>query len=136
MKLDTGKLQCVGQPTREELQQARDAGCTTVINLRMPGEFVEYDESAVVAELGMRYVHIPVGGADGVTAAAARKFADALRAAGDCKVIAHCASANRVGALLAIAAWQDGEAPDRAVALGKQAGLAGLEPRVREVMAG
>src|SRR5690606_36013032 len=136
MKLDTGKLLCLGQPTREQLLQARDGGCTTVINLRMPGEFVEFDESAVVADLGMRYVHIPVGGADGVTPEAARKFADALRDAGDCQVIAHCATANRVGALVAVAAWQDGADADTAIALGKQAGLASLEPRVREVIAG
>jgi uncharacterized protein (TIGR01244 family) len=136
MKLDTGKLECLGQPTREQFEQARDAGCTTVINLRMPGEFDGFDEAALVAELGMRYEHIPVGGADGVTAEAARKFAAVLRDAGDCKVLAHCATSNRVGALLAVAAWQDGAEPDAAIALGKRAGLASLEPRVRELIAG
>ena len=135
MTLDTGKLRCMGQPTREELKAARDAGCTTVINLRMPAEFDEFDEGAVVAELGMKYVHLPVGGADGVTAEQARKFAQVLKESGDCQVIAHCATANRVGALVAIASWQDGEDPERAIELGKQSGLASLEPKVREVIA-
>lgn len=135
MTLDTGNLRCMGQPTREELKAARDAGCTTVINLRMPSEFDEFDEAKLVAELGMNYVHLPVGGADGVTADQARRFAEVLNASGDCQVIAHCATANRVGALIAIAAWQGGEDPERAIELGKRSGLASLEPKVREVIA-
>lgn len=134
MKLDTGKLRCMGQPTREELKAARDAGCTTVINLRMPSEFDEFDEASLVAELGMKYVHLPIGGADGVTTEQARKFADVLKSSGDCQVIAHCATSNRVGALIAIAAWQDGEEPEVALALGKRSGLTSLEPKVREVI--
>ena len=46
-------------------------------------------------------------------------------------VLIHCASGNRVGALVALHARGTGATPDEALALGKAAGLAGLEPAVR-----
>ena len=134
MSFNLSNIRCMGQPTRDELEQARDAGCTTVINLRMPSEQTDFDEAALVKELGMKYVHLPVGAPDGVTAEQAEKFAGILREAGDCHIIAHCATANRVGALVAIAAWQDGTSREEAIELGKKAGLASLEARVREVI--
>ena len=50
-------------------------------------------------------------------------------------VLVHCASGNRVGALLALAAADSGEmAADAAIEFGRAAGLTGAEPRVREVL--
>lgn len=50
-------------------------------------------------------------------------------------VLTHCAGGNRVGALVALqAAWHQGLPPEQAIALGQRAGLAGLEPRVRELL--
>jgi hypothetical protein len=48
-------------------------------------------------------------------------------------VLLHCASANRVGALLALReAWHRGAEPQAALAVGIEAGLTGLEPATRE----
>ena len=53
-----------GQPTERALRELRAKGVTTVVNLRMPEEMarVGFDEAALVKELGMKYVHIPMRG--------------------------------------------------------------------------
>ena len=58
-----------GQPAPEGLERLAQLGVTRVINLRTSTEMddretVPYDEAAKVAELGMDYVHIPLGGPD------------------------------------------------------------------------
>jgi uncharacterized protein (TIGR01244 family) len=70
-------------------------GVKTVINLRTQREMdnrqqVPYDEAAVAKELGINYVHIPLGGPDTpYTPEAVEKFAAALDKA-DGKVLLHC----------------------------------------------
>src|SRR5262249_42877149 len=53
-----------GQPTEKALRDLKAKGVTTVVNLRMPEEMarVGFDEAALVKELGMKYVHIPMRG--------------------------------------------------------------------------
>src|SRR4029077_7629065 len=53
-----------GQPTEKALRELRAKGVTTVVNLRMPEEMarVGFDEAALVKELGIKYVHIPMRG--------------------------------------------------------------------------
>ena len=53
-----------GQPTEKALRELRAKGVTTVVNLRMPEEMAQvgFDEAALVKELGMKYVHIPMRG--------------------------------------------------------------------------
>src|SRR5215831_1032021 len=53
-----------GQPTEQALRELHAKGVTTVVNLRMPEEMarVSFDEAALVKELGMTYVHIPMRG--------------------------------------------------------------------------
>lgn len=53
-----------GQPTEKALRDLKAKGVTTVVNLRMPEEMarVGFDEAAVLGELGIRYVHIPMRG--------------------------------------------------------------------------
>jgi len=53
-------LLVAGQPTLGQLEQLADKGFTTIINLRAPGEFDDFDEAVKVEQLGMRYVHIPL----------------------------------------------------------------------------
>ena len=56
---------------------------------------VPFDEEALVKELGMKYVHIPLGGPDTpYTPAAVTKVNDAMKAAGG-KVLLHCTVAWR-----------------------------------------
>jgi uncharacterized protein (TIGR01244 family) len=53
-----------GQPTETALRDLAARGVTTVVNLRMPEEMarVGFDEAALVKELGMKYVYIPMRG--------------------------------------------------------------------------
>ena len=64
-----GRVYIGGQPSREALAAFRQLGVTAVVNLRTPPEMedrqrVPYDEAAAVAELGMEYISIPLGGAE------------------------------------------------------------------------
>lgn len=124
-----------GQPDTAAWQMLAEQGVTSVINLRTDAEMNAYDEAAVVAAAGMDYLQIPVAGADGVNRANARLLWEAIAGA-DGKVLVHCASGNRVGALLAIGAAETRDlTPEQAIAYGHGAGLTRLEPRVREVLA-
>lgn len=125
-----------GQPTREQLASLAKEGVRTVINLRAPSEPVEFDEAAETTRLGLDYVCIPVSGAQDLTPDTIDRFSRALARAREAgPVLVHCASANRVGALLALdhALCQGGTCDD-ALALGRDAGLTGLEPAVHELI--
>lgn len=87
-----------GQPTEKALRDLKAKGVTTVVNLRMPEEMAQvgFDEAALLKELGMRYVHIPMRGSaenpygpKGLDA-----FAAAMSSA-DGKVLLHCTVAWR-----------------------------------------
>lgn len=94
-----------GQPTERGLRELRDQGVTTVVNLRTPEEMkrdVKFDEPALAAQLGMRYVYLPVRGnaefpysPQTVTA-----FSQALKDAKG-KVLLHCTIAWRASHLWA-----------------------------------
>jgi len=79
-----GRVFIAGQPSREALAQLHALGVTAVINLRTPAEMedrqrVPYDEAAAVAELGMEYFSIPLGGDEHpYTPQAVDRFAKAL----------------------------------------------------------
>jgi len=53
-----------GQPTEKALRELKAKGVTTVVNLRMPAEMaqIDFDEAALLKELGITYVHIPMRG--------------------------------------------------------------------------
>jgi uncharacterized protein (TIGR01244 family) len=94
-----------GQPTERALREMKAAGVTTVVNLRSPEEMqraVKYDEPALIKELGMKYVYLPMRGTPEFPYApdAVAKFAEALNAA-DGKVLLHCTIAWRASHLWA-----------------------------------
>lgn len=123
-----------GQPSEAELAMLARKGVRTIINLRHPSEVTDFDEAAVVAATGMRYVAIPVAGSHDLTRETVARFGRELAKAQACgPVLVHCASANRAGALIALErAWVQGLTADIALAAGRAAGLAGLEPAVIE----
>lgn len=124
-----------GQPERSELRAAAEAGVQTVINLRGEGEFTEWDEGALVGELGMDYVHIPVAGPEDLNAEAVSRFDRALSESSDEPTLVHCASSNRVGALFALrAAFLNDHSDEEAMQIGREHGLTSLEPVVREIL--
>ncbi|GAA0717663.1 beta-lactamase hydrolase domain-containing protein [Dokdonella soli] len=121
-----------GQPDAQQLEALATEGLRTVIDLRKPDETRGYDEVALAARLGLHYVAPPIADAAALTPANAAALKRAL-AAGEGPVLLHCASGNRVGALLALmAADQEGMPPQAALDLGKRAGLKSLEPVVRK----
>lgn len=134
LKRPRAGLLTAGQPGPDAWSSLARDGVGTVINLRPDAEMAGRDEEVEVAAAGMTYHRLPVAGADGITAENARELMALIEnAEGD--VLVHCASGNRVGALLALAAVAEGGMDaEAAVAAGKAAGLGSLEPRVREVI--
>lgn len=87
-----------GQPTEKALRDLRAKGVTTVVNLRMPEEMAQigFDEAALVKQLGMKYVHIPMRGTPENPYGPKQldTFAEAMASA-DGKVLLHCTVAWR-----------------------------------------
>lgn len=122
-----------GQPAAGDWSALADAGVRTVITLRTSAEMQGRDERAEVEAAGMRYVALPIDGAAAVTPDNARRLAELLRAQRG-PVLLHCASGNRVGGLLALAAAQEGLSAEEALAYGRSAGMKSTEAKVREVL--
>ena len=94
-----------GQPTERALRDLRAQGVTTVVNLRTPEEMtkrVPFDEAALVKELGMEYVYLPMRGTSEFpySPAAVKSFASAMTNAKG-KVLLHCTIAWRASHLWA-----------------------------------
>ncbi len=91
-----------GQPTERALRELKAKGVTTVVNLRMPQEMarIGFDEAALLKELGLTYVHIPLGGTpeNPYAPAALDRFA-ATMAGAKGKVLLHCTIAWRASHL-------------------------------------
>jgi protein tyrosine phosphatase (PTP) superfamily phosphohydrolase (DUF442 family) len=76
---------------------------------------------------------LPVSGASGISYDNANAL-DRILADIDGPVLLHCASSNRVGALLALRAKMHGADTANALALGIDAGLTSLQPVVEEAL--
>jgi protein tyrosine phosphatase (PTP) superfamily phosphohydrolase (DUF442 family) len=88
-----------GQPNGAQLRALREAGGGVVLDLRDPMEPRLVDEPALVRELGMEYVNIPVR-AGSLDDATLERILAVLRQAGGRSVFVHCGSGNRVGGAL------------------------------------
>lgn len=120
-----------GQPSQDDLVRLKSQGVRTVIDLRGAQEDRGYDEAAGAQRLGLNYIALPIAGKDDVTPENAKALGELLRAQ-DGDVLLHCASGNRVGALLALDAATRGVPREEALELGRKAGLTSLEPVVVE----
>ena len=128
-------LYTAGQPAASDWKAIKARGVHIVVNLRTPGEMQGRDEGAEVRAAGMRYIDIPVAGADGINPSNARALHDALAPAHGNGVLVHCASGNRAGALLALEqADFDGMPKARALELGKHAGVTSLEVKLQQAL--
>ena len=87
-----------GQPTEKALRELKAKGVTTVVNLRMPQEMqqIGFDEAALIKQLGMKYVHIPMRGTPENPYGPKQldQFTEAMNSA-DGKVLLHCTVAWR-----------------------------------------
>lgn len=88
-----------GQPTADHLKALKEAGGEIVLDLRDPMEPRPVAEAALVRELGMEYINIPVraGSLDDTTL---EQILEVLRRAGERTVFFHCGSGSRVGGAL------------------------------------
>jgi uncharacterized protein (TIGR01244 family) len=120
-----------GQPDEAALEVFADAGYATVIDLRGEGENRGMDEAAVVEDLGLHYVTLPIEGIEAVSFENARKLDELLQQYPG-PVLVHCGSGNRVGALLALRASLAGADDETALARGREGGLTSLDSVVRE----
>jgi uncharacterized protein (TIGR01244 family) len=124
-----------GAPDAAALKTAADAGIRYVLDIRPESER-SFDEPDVVSALGMRFLHLPIAGAQDLTLANARAFDALLAEAGDAPTLLHCASGNRIGAMMALrAAWLQQASSEKALAIGRAYGLTKMEAAVQAVLA-
>jgi len=123
-----------GQPDEKALKVFADSGYSVVIDMRGPDEDRGMDDfEGAVEATGMQYLALPIFREDQVSFETAAKL-DALLQDIDGPVLIHCASGNRVGAVLALRQSLNGAADEESIEFGKDAGMTRLEPRVREVL--
>lgn len=133
-ELYSGGVICTGQLTEAQMALLSDEGVKTFISLRVATENGAGWEEAYAAEQGVNFTRMEVAGAAGVTADAAKSLHETLSAA-DGPVVLYCGSSNRVGALLGIAAHNEGGMTrEEALKLAASAGMTRLEPVVRGVL--
>ena len=120
-----GGLYISGQPDKIAFSKLKEMGVTTVINLRTNMEMadrnaVPFDEKEVVQNLGMDYIHIPLGGPDHpYNKEALDKFARAYENAGG-KVLLHCSVAYRASHMWAAYLIQyKNYSPEKAIEMAK-----------------
>ena len=121
-----------GQPDEATFRVFADAGYVTVIDMRGPEEDRGLDnEQAVIEGLGMDYILMPLTSREQISFDTARELDEVLQGI-DGPVLVHCASGNRVGAVLALRHSLSGASNEESIAHGKNAGLTRLEDVVRE----
>jgi uncharacterized protein (TIGR01244 family) len=132
IRVADGHLFTSGQPSHDQLKQLNKAGIVHVVNLRPKSE-QSWDEQAAIEALGMHYHNIPIGGLNDLTTDNAKALAQLFTAIGAQPSLLHCASGNRVGALVAVMeAELKGKSVDDAIAEGRRWGLTRLAPLVRD----
>jgi len=120
-----GSLYFGGQPDSAAFERlANEANIQTVVSFRRPQEHeqLNFDESALLDDLGVRFVNIPVS-PDSFSKEDVDRLAEVL---GETKgpVLLHCGSSNRVGGVWATYLVQHrGFAVEEAIRLGQAAGL-------------
>jgi len=118
-----GDVFLAGQPTQENLDSLINIGVALVVNLRTADEmdYLNYDEAKHLKDAGVKYIHIPIGGAEDYKPEVVEKMGKKMKSV-DGKVLIHCRGAGR--ATYAWMAWLvnfENYSIDEAVALGSKA---------------
>ena len=116
-----------GQPASGDWKELANAGVRTVVDLRAPNEPRGHDEPDAVRAAGLAYVSIPI-----TQSTLSDEPFDAVRTLlrdhSRRPIVVHCASSNRVGALLLPYFVLDEKQPlDKALELAIDAGLRSQE---------
>jgi protein tyrosine phosphatase (PTP) superfamily phosphohydrolase (DUF442 family) len=116
-----------GQPAEEEFRRLAEAGYRTVVDLRAPDEPRGIDEPDVVRRAGMEYVNLPVT-AQTLDDATFDRFRSLMKDPAHRPMLVHCASANRVGAILIpYLILDEGKDPSEALEIAAEVGLRSRE---------
>ncbi|MEI7037626.1 beta-lactamase hydrolase domain-containing protein [Fulvimonas yonginensis] len=125
-RVASGRLQAGDVPVLKR------AGIRQVIDLSLDSETPGFDEAAALRAAGIVYHNLPIRGPADLTRANVARFDHLLGDAGTQRTLVHCASSNRVGALVALrAAWLQDRPVEAAIEEGRRWGLKSLEPAVR-----
>jgi protein tyrosine phosphatase (PTP) superfamily phosphohydrolase (DUF442 family) len=113
-----------GQPEEEHLKRLAEAGYKTVVDLRTPVETPRPDEwGMAVRRASMDYVNFPVGHED-INDETFDRFRQLMQDPERRPALVHCASANRVGALLIpYLILEEGRTPEKAREIAAEVGL-------------
>jgi uncharacterized protein (TIGR01244 family) len=123
---------CAGATPVEAIPALKADGFRSIVNLRQASEEgANVDASRQAAEAaGLRYVHIPVDGAN-LKAESVDQFLAAMKDPRNSPAFIHCASANRVGMMWLIKrVVSDGWSVEKATAEAERVGL--KSPRLKE----
>jgi len=127
-------ITAAGQPDVAALKVFADSGYVAIVDMRGPDEDRGMDdEKGVVEGLGLEYIAFPIT-SDDLTFDRAREL-DELIQSYDEPVLVHCASSNRVGAMLALRHSLNGASDEEALQHGREGGLTRLEPVVMKRLA-
>jgi uncharacterized protein (TIGR01244 family) len=125
-----------GLPQIGGLSELARAGMRTLIDLRPSSEWSTVDWQASVKGAGLVFLHLPVDGIDDLDRPRLEQFWRYWRDDALCPALFHCASGNRVGAALALAAHRiDGQSLESSLALGEAAGLSHSRDQVAALLA-
>jgi uncharacterized protein (TIGR01244 family) len=123
-------ITAAGQPDVNALRIFADSGYVAIVDMRAADEDRGMDdEKGIVEGFGLEYVAFPIGSEDEISFDKAREL-DELIQSYDGPVLVHCASSNRVGALLALRHSLNGASDEEALQHGRDGGLTRLEPVV------
>ncbi len=124
-----------GCPSDRDLARLKQAGVNTVLDLRETREWNGDDFAGRVKQAGLRFLQLPVSGLETVDEGKTRQFWTYWNDAQLKPMLVHCASGNRVGAMLALAAYRHGKVNARdALKRGLAAGLKAAEPTIRKAV--
>ncbi len=112
------------QPKPDDFRQAQKAGIKTIVSLRLPGEVADFDEPALITELGMTYYNVGFDDFATLDEEVLDRARALLNRHNEKPILIHSASANRVGAIWLAYRAIDHHVPyDQALAEAKEVGL-------------
>jgi protein tyrosine phosphatase (PTP) superfamily phosphohydrolase (DUF442 family) len=129
---EVGNVVIGSQPSAEVLEYLAAQGYETIVSTRAPEE-IDWDEAAVVEELGMRFVNIPMPGpVEAISDEQLAAFA-AVMETGEGRMLLHCGSGNRVAGLWGawLAEYKDID-PAEALRLAELGGMTRVRPVVEQ----
>lgn len=124
-----------GCPSNRDLKRLAQAGFRSVLDLRPSSEWQGEDFAAQVRAAGLEFLHLPIDGLQDMQPEQTRQFLAYWNDETRRPMLIHCASGNRVGAMLALAKHRAGEANvEKALELGRAAGLTRSEQDIRTLL--